>query len=430
VADVYQGAPPKDPDAEFRSLPDPRTALDEMLNILLREGGSDLHLQADEEPRMRKDGDLIPVPNPRDAGRGFQVPTRTTVVRIIEILLSGREWGWFERADAVALERLDRSPRAEERREEVFNRYRNNGVDTDADLAGFDVDTAYELGTAARFRVNISLERSNPRVVMRKIPTTILSLADLDMPDTLYSLANLTRGLILVTGPTGSGKSTTLAAIIDEINENRAMSILTIEDPVEFVHRSKRSMVAQREVGEDTPTFAESLRRALRQDPDVIMVGEMRDLTTMRIALEAAETGHLVLGTLHTKSAKDTLTRIVNQFPAEEQDQIKMTLIGSLRSVVGQSLLKKRGGGRVAALEIMNVNHTIRAQLGSKSGFQQIEDTIRGTGELGNMLMDDHLFELAAVQRLVEPDDAVRVAISPKPLAERLKQAGCAVTLY
>lgn len=426
---VYEGAPRVDPDAEFDNLPEPRTALEMMLAILLREGGSDLHLHADEHPRFRRDGDLIQIPDSSDLTQPLRINSRALVVRIVEILLSGQQLAWFERADAVARERLDHSAANEQRRIDVMERYEKQGVDVRTDPIGFDVDCAYEYGDAARFRVNISFDRGNPRVVMRKIPTKILTMDELSLPETLLELATLQRGLVLVTGPTGSGKSTTLAAIIDHINATRAVSILTVEDPIEFVHRSQKAMVAQREIGEDTPSFAEALKRALRQDPDVILVGEMRDLETMRIALEAAETGHLVFGTMHTKSAKDTLTRIVNQYPTAEQAQVKMTLVGSLQAVVGQTLLKRRGSGRVAGLEIMKVNTTIRAQMSSPSGFQQIEDTIRGTGQLGNMLLDDHLYDLVVRQRLVDATEAAMVANDRLVLVERLTEAGYAPNL-
>ena len=429
MSGVYAGAPQVDADSELRNLQEARTGLDAMLHLLLREGGSDLHVQADESPRIRKDGDLIPIPDKSTPDVPVPPQSRTTLVRFIELLLSGNELEQFRRANAVAFNRLARSAESANRLAAVIADHRSRGIDVDADTAGFDSDTAYELaGGVARFRVNVSFDRGNPRIVMRKIPTKIMGMSELGLPSSLRDLVTLQRGLVLVTGPTGSGKTTTLAAIIDEINDTRACSVLTIEDPIEFVHHSKQAMVAQREVGEDTPSFAEALRRGLRQDPDVVLVGELRDLETTRIALEAAETGHLVFGTMHTKSAKDTMTRIVGQYPANEQEQVKMMLVGSLRAAVGQVLLKKNGGGRVAAMEIMKVTPAIRAQLGSKTGFQQIDDSIRGSGSIGNRLLDDHLYSLVVEERLITAGDAIRAAIEPTALSERLARAGAAPT--
>jgi len=408
---------------------DPKTALDVLLTTLVKERGSDLHIQAGEPPRFRKDGELL-VLRERDTTAAVPPFSRNTVVRMVESLLTGDEALRFERANALAQHHLERSAASAQALRLVLERHRTEGRSFQDDVAGFDADTSYELvgntgAGVARFRVNISLERGQPRIVMRQIPTHIQSMRDLELPEALYRIPSLRRGLVLVTGPTGSGKSTTLAAIIDQINHTRACSVLTIEDPIEFVHRSDVAMISQREIGEDTPTFSEGLRRALRQDPDVIMVGEMRDLETMRIALEAAETGHLVLGTLHTKSAKDTLTRIVNQYPADEQEQVRQTLAGSLQAVVGQVLLPRIGGGRVAALEIMFVTDAIRAQMLNPSGFSQIDDSIRGSQDIGNRLLDDHLFDLASNRRIT-PEDAVLAAMHRPMLSDRLARAGLA----
>ena len=223
------------------------------------------------------------------------------------------------------------------------------------------IDLAYNVPGVARFRVNIYFQRDALGAAFRQIPEEIRSLEELGLPPTLHELTTKPRGLVLVTGPTGSGKSTTLAALIDEINRTRSDHILTIEDPVEFVHKHKRCIVNQREIGSDTPSFALALRAALRQDPDVILVGEMRDLETIGTALTAAETGHLVFGTLHTQSAPGTIDRIIDVFPGEQQEQVRVQLAGALQGVVTQSLLPTADGcGRVAALEILFPDDAVR----------------------------------------------------------------------
>ncbi len=254
-----------------------------------------------------------------------------------------------------------------------------------------ETDFSFEIPGLARFRVNAFNQSRGAAAVFRTIPSNILSLDDLKCPLIFKEIANTPRGIVLVTGPTGSGKSTTLAAIVDYINENEYGHILTIEDPIEFVHTPKKCLINQREVHRDTLGFAESLRSALREDPDVILVGEMRDLETIRLALSAAETGHLVFGTLHTSSAAKTVDRIVDVFPAAEKEMIRAMLSESLRAVISQSLLKKKGGGRVAAHEIMLGTPAIRnlirenkiaqmyssIQTGSKDGMQTLDQCLK-----------------------------------------------------
>ncbi|MBN2885255.1 MAG: type IV pilus twitching motility protein PilT [Chromatiaceae bacterium] len=223
-----------------------------------------------------------------------------------------------------------------------------------------ETDFSFEIPGVARFRVNAFNQKRGAGAVFRTIPTKVLSLEDLNAPSVFKDIINVPRGMVLVTGPTGSGKSTTLAAMVDYLNEHEYAHILTIEDPIEFVHASKKCLINQREVHRDTLGFSEALRSALRQDPDIILVGEMRDLETIRLALTAAETGHLVFGTLHTTSAAKTIDRIIDVFPAAEKEMVRSMLSESLRAVVSQTLLKKTGGGRVAAHEIMVGTPAIR----------------------------------------------------------------------
>ncbi len=279
------------------------------------------------------------------------------------------------------------------------------------DYAAFlETDFSFEIPGVARFRVNAYNQTRGAAAVFRTIPSKVLTLEDLNAPDSFKDIVSVPRGLVLVTGPTGSGKSTTLAAMIDHLNDHHYSHILTIEDPIEFVHTSKKCLVNQREVHKDTLGFSQALRSALRQDPDIILVGEMRDLETIRLALTAAETGHLVLATLHTSSAAKTIDRIVDVFPAAEKTMVRSMLSESLRSVISQSLLKKTGGGRIAAHEIMIGTPAIR-NLIREDKVAQMYSAIQTGQTSGMQTLDQSLKDL--VQRgLVTKDDARRRAQS------------------
>lgn len=257
----------------------------------------------------------------------------------------------------------------------------------------FETDFSFEVANLARFRVNVFTQQRGPGGVFRTIPAKISSLEDLGAPAVFKEIADAPRGIILVTGPTGSGKSTTLAAMIDFINNTKNDHIITIEDPIEFVHQSKKCLINQREVYQHTLGFSEALRSALREDPDVILVGEMRDLETIRLALTAAETGHLVFGTLHTTSAAKTIDRIIDVFPGEEKEMVRGMLSESLRAVISQTLLKKIGGGRVAAHEIMICTPAIR-NLIREAKVAQMYSAIQTGRAAGMQTLDQSLLEL------------------------------------
>ena len=267
-----------------------------------------------------------------------------------------------------------------------------------------ETDFSFELPNIARFRVNAFNQNRGPSAVFRTIPSTVLNLEQLNAPGVFRELCMKPRGLVLVTGPTGSGKSTTLAGMVDHVNESLYSHILTIEDPIEFVHTSKNCLINQRELGPHTLGFAEALRSALREDPDVILVGEMRDLETIRLALTAAETGHLVFATLHTSSAAKTVDRIIDVFPAGEKDMVRTMLSESLMAVISQTLLKKVSGGRIAAWEIMVANAAIR-NLIREAKVPQMYSVIQTGQAEGMQTLDQHLIELVR-NRLVSVDEA------------------------
>src|SRR5512132_924126 len=290
------------------------------------------------------------------------------------------------------------------------------------------LDFSYSIPGLARFRVNVYFQRESIGAAFRLIPTELKTLEELGIPDSLHVLAEKPRGLVLVTGPTGSGKSTTLAAIIDEINRNRSDHILTIEDPIEFLHRHKRCIVNQREIGPDATSFGEALRSALRQDPDVILVGEMRDLETIATALTAAETGHLVFGTLHTQSAPSTIDRIIDVFPAEQQEQIRIQIASSLQGVITQALLPTADGmGRVPALEVLLPDDAVR-NLIRQGKVEQIYSVMQTNTDRGMQTMEQSLGELI-MRRIVDLDVGLSRSSRPGQLIGLLERSGFPVDL-
>jgi twitching motility protein PilT len=285
-----------------------------------------------------------------------------------------------------------------------------------------DTDFAYNLEGVARFRVNMFADRTGPGAVLRQIPHEIPSASTLGIPDRVLELCNLSKGLVLVTGPTGSGKSTTLAALIDHINRNRAAHIITIEDPIEFVHGNKKCLINQREVHTHTQSFKAALRAALREDPDIVLVGEMRDLETIAIAVETAETGHLVFGTLHTSTAPSTVDRIIDQFPADQQEQIRQMLAQSLRGVISQTLCRRIEGGRVAAYEILLATPAVENLIRERKTFQLY--SVMQTGRnVGMRTLGDSLIELIRTG-VVDPREAYLKAVNKDEISKLMERSG------
>ncbi|MDX1705969.1 type IV pilus twitching motility protein PilT [Pseudidiomarina sp.] len=319
----------------------------ELLSFAVKHNASDLHLSADSPPMIRVDGDV----------RKINIPAlnHKQVQELVYDIMNDRQRKEYEQ--------------------------------------NLEADFSFEVPDLARFRVNIFVQNRGAAAVLRTIPSEVLTLDQLGCPEIFRSIADAPRGLVLVTGPTGSGKSTTLAAMVDYINEKKHHHILTIEDPIEFVHKNKLSLVNQREVHRDTHNFAAALRSALREDPDVILVGEMRDLETIRLAMTAAETGHLVFGTLHTTSAPKTIDRIVDVFPGDEKPMVRSMLSESLRAVISQVLLKKVGGGRVAAHEIMIATSAIK-NLIREDKVAQMYSSIQTGAAHGMQTLDQCLVNL------------------------------------
>src|SRR5881275_3156476 len=354
------------------------TSIDDLLEQMVANGASDLHVTVGSPPAFRVRGHIV-------RAEGFEPFTSDDTRALLYRVLSSEQQKHFE---------LKRQ-----------------------------LDFAYAIPGLARFRVNVYYQSESVGAAFRLIPQEIKTLEELSLPPSLHSLAEYPRGLVLVTGPTGSGKSTTLAAIIDEINRTRSDHILTIEDPIEFVHKHKRCIVNQREIGPDAVSFGEALRAALRQDPDVILLGEMRDLETISTALTAAETGHLVFGTLHTQSAPSTIDRIVDVFPPEQQEQVRIMIAGSLQAVVTQALLPTAdGAGRVAALEVLLPDDAVR-NLIRQGKVEQIYSVMQTNTARGMHTMEQALADLA-VRRVVTLDVALSRSSRPEQLLGLLERAG------
>lgn len=327
---------------------DSEERIQHLLQVLVERGSSDLHLRVGLSPTYRTGGELQPL-------EGADLLRPDDIEQLLLAIMPDRNKREFAETG--------------------------------------DTDFAYEMVDVARFRVNAFRDRLGPGAVFRLIPTEIRTADDLGLPAQVQELCQLSKGLVLVTGPTGSGKSTTLAAMIDLVNRTRAEHIITIEDPIEFVHANKKCVVTQRQVGSHTQSFKRALRAALREDPDVILIGEMRDLETVAIALETAETGHLVFGTLHTTTAASTIDRIIDQFPADRQEQIRVMLADSLKGVVAQVLVKKKDGGRVAAREVL-ITNTAVANLIREGKTFQIPTIIQTNKKLGMLSLNDSLIDM------------------------------------
>jgi twitching motility protein PilT len=337
----------------------------ELLAFGVDQGASDCHLSAGEPPMIRIHGDLKKLDHPP--------MTREEVHNLVYDIMGDAQRKTFEETH--------------------------------------ECDFSFEMGEVARFRVNVFLQRKGEGAVFRTIPTKIQTLDELGMPSILRQLCDKEKGLILVTGPTGSGKSTTLAGMIDHLNNTFEGHILTIEDPVEFVHQSKKCLVNQRELGPHTHSFANALRAALREDPDAILVGEMRDLETIQLALTAAETGHIVFGTLHTSSAPKTVDRVIDVFPPSQQAQIRAQFAESIEAVITQTLLKKKGGGRTAALEIMTGTTAVR-NLIREGKIHQIPGTMQVSQKEGMQTMDMALINLVS-RGVVSKEEAQAKSMTP-----------------
>jgi twitching motility protein PilT len=355
----------------------PAAEFEELLRVMVEMKASDLHLSVGSPPMVRHDGDVKALP-----GRAVLAPADT------ERMLG---------------------PIAPERNREEFQRRH-------------DTDFAYEIPGLARFRCNFFMDRKGMGGVFRVIPSRIITAEEMGLSKEILKLCHLPKGLVLVTGPTGSGKSTTLCALIDYINRNRTDHIITIEDPLEFVHENKKCLINQRQVGEHTDSFKDALRAALREDPDIVLVGEMRDLETVAIAIETAETGHLVFGTLHTSSAPSTVDRIIDQFPADRQSQIRVMLSESLKGVVSQMLCKKIGGGRVPVLEVLIVTPSV-SNLIREAKIFQIPSIMQTSKKYGMCLMNDALTELVK-KKVIDPQEAHLKALDKPGLLSMFKKAG------
>jgi len=344
--------------------------LDKLFRGLVEGGASDLHLAAGTHIRMRVDGQL--------KAAGQKILTADQIQVLLRELVSEEQWDQFERTS--------------------------------------DLDFAYAIPGVVRLRASYLRTHTGPAAVFRTIPTEILTAEQLELPPAIVGLAGAPSGLVLVTGPTGSGKSTTLAAMIDWINRNQRKHIITIEDPIEFVHEDRNSFLVQREVGNHAPTFARALRAAAREDPDVILCGELRDEETMALALDAAEMGFLVFGTLHTNNAAKTIDRVVDLFPTARQPAARMALAGSLRGVVAQLLLRRLGGGRAACHEVL-ISTPAVSNLIRVGDSQKLPSVLQTGGAVGMTTMDQSLMHLVS-DEVVAPEQALAVA-SDRPAFQR-----------
>jgi twitching motility protein PilT len=351
--------------------------IEQLLQLTVTRGASDLHLRAGEHPMLRCHGEIIRI---------------TEHPRL--------------RSDEVAA-LVDATMPAPNRAEFAETN---------------DTDFAYEIPECARFRANAFRDRAGTAAVFRRIPPAVVTVEQLGLSTEIQQLCGLTRGLVLVTGPTGSGKSTTLCALIDLVNRTRTDHIVTIEDPIEFVHPSQRCVVSQRQVGEHTRSFKAALRAALREDPDVVLIGEMRDLETVSIALETAETGHLVFATLHTTTAATTIDRIIDQFPADQQEQIRVMLADSLRGVISQTLCRRIGGGRVAAREVLFNTAPVANLIRERKTFQ-ISSIVQTSKRLGMVTLSDSLYELVETKQ-IELEEAYTHATDKANFLGMLKARG------
>jgi twitching motility protein PilT len=350
--------------------------LDELLEVIIQRNGSDLHIAVGIPPVIRVDGALM--------ATNYESCAALDVQQMMYAILTDEQIQKFEQT--------------------------------------WELDFSYQLGKRARFRVNIFKDKGNVAAALRLIPTKIPTLQDLNMPPILEKLTHTKRGLILVTGPTGSGKSTTLAAMINHINLNRSEHVITIEDPIEYLHNHKMSVINQRELGMDTKSFPNALRASLREDPDIILVGEMRDLETMQLAISAAETGHLVFATLHTNSAASSVDRIIDGFPPGQQEQIRLQLSNNIQAIVAQMLIPKAGGsGRVAVQEIMVATPAIR-NLVREAKSHQLTSIIQTSAHVG-MITTDQALRDNYMRGTISYDSAVASSPNPEELKRLLAEA-------
>jgi twitching motility protein PilT len=361
---------------ESETVTDCPYEMHDLLELMLDQGASDLHLQVGQAPTLRLHGSMVPV-----------------------------EGDALRHQDTLALMQAITS-------DSMQDKLKRSG--------GADFGFAYM--DRARFRVSVLKAKGYYGMVLRTIPNDLFGLREIGLPDMIKDLLRRPRGLILVTGPTGSGKSTTLASMINWINENEDGHIITIEDPIEYYHDHKRCIVTQREVGNDTPNFADAIRGALRQDPDVILVGEMRDLETIEAAVSAAETGHLVFGTLHTTGAARTVDRIVDAFPENTKEQIRTQLASSIVAVISQVLCKKVGGGRIAGFEIMVTTTSIAALIRENKTYRVTSELQTGS-KYGMITLDAHLLSLVN-RNLITPNTALEKSQSPAELKKRFDETG------